>query len=307
MKSHHYKQQGTVLILALLMLVLVEVIIISIMEFHRFGVMYTQDLKSYHQSVQLLLGGEKWATGLIKNARLNEVVQAEYTLQATQTPWGVMQGKVTDAQSLVNLNQARGPAMGSFEHFLEQVFDDDFEEDKLIVIEAMKTRALPSVKSSSVGKSALQIDNGSKSLSLHQKTIFSVTELLSKTDISKEGYRRLLPHITAIPELIGLNINTASKEALFSLSPDITPEQVKAIIQARQEKLFDEKNPLQNLEALKDLKLGGQSLSYRSQFYLAEITVSNADDQIKLYNLMKLNDKDDAIEVSVLWRSFGTL
>ena len=63
--------------------------------------------------------------------------------------------------------------------------------------------------------------------------ITSTSELTAMTGIEAEGYRALLPYVTALPTGTTLNVNTASAPVLASLSDDIDLAQAASLVEQR--------------------------------------------------------------------------
>lgn len=308
-----HKQKGTVLILALLLLVMVEIILVSLLSYHHFGVMYTQDLKKHSQAMELMLGGEKWAIGLLKHIKVEELQNPYYPLSPTQTPSGVIQGQVWDAQALVNLNnyQTRSPQV--LENFLRHVLRESPEDVETLVgflspsqsdFQSMQAVESNQKQEEQEGTETEEVDPGpSSDLS---KLLYSVTQLLVNTSISSEGFAKLLGYVTVLPEYTGLNVNTASRESLYALHESMAQPQVEALLALRQEKPLDNLEQLTSLDAFKGITIDSKDVVFDSRYYLAEISVIQEDEPMKLYTLMKVTENDTAIEIEVLWRSLGT-
>lgn len=65
------------------------------------------------------------------------------------------------------------------------------------------------------------------------RRIEDVSELRLLLGMTDEDYRRLLPHVSALPSDAALNVNTASAMVLASLRDNLTPGAAQALVQGR--------------------------------------------------------------------------
>lgn len=62
------------------------------------------------------------------------------------------------------------------------------------------------------------------------------SEILLATPLAAEDWRRLHPHITALPRgQLAVNVNTAGEEVLASLAPNLVPAEVRALVESERE------------------------------------------------------------------------
>lgn len=60
-----------------------------------------------------------------------------------------------------------------------------------------------------------------------------VSELRLLLELSERDYRRLLPHVSALPAATALNVNTASALVLSTLADTLSPQAAQQLVQAR--------------------------------------------------------------------------
>ncbi|HLD65026.1 MAG TPA: type II secretion system minor pseudopilin GspK [Pseudomonas sp.] len=65
------------------------------------------------------------------------------------------------------------------------------------------------------------------------RRIEDISELRLLLGMTDEDYRRLLPHVSALPSDAALNVNTASAMVLASLRDNLTPGAAQALVQGR--------------------------------------------------------------------------
>lgn len=71
-----------------------------------------------------------------------------------------------------------------------------------------------------------------------------VSELRLLLDMSERDYRLLLPHVSALPAEVGLNVNTASALLLSCLADDLDLASAQSLVEARGEQGFADLQPL---------------------------------------------------------------
>lgn len=132
----------------------------------------------------------------------------------------------------------------------------------------------------------------------------SSSELRLIQDVSAQTYLALQPHITALPEPTAININTASKQVLLSLSNTINDEKVNEIISARGE------NGIKKLatinELLQKLNIANDQITLESSYFLNVAHASSENLHFTMYTLLKRSkDKKGKLSVTILRQSFN--
>jgi len=101
-----------------------------------------------------------------------------------------------------------------------------------------------------------------------------IEELKMVRGISEETFRRLSPFLSSLPVDTPVNINTASRQVLMIMSPEMTPKQVEAIVAARQRELFEDMDEVFQLPGLASVKINESDLVVDSTHYLVRSTVN---------------------------------
>jgi len=137
----------------------------------------------------------------------------------------------------------------------------------------------------------------------HQLMV-SNSELRLIKDVSAPIYLALEPYITTLPEPTPININTASKQVLMSLSNTIHEDQVKELIMARGENGF--KNIQKANVLLKKLNILTDQITIESHYFLSVAHATSGDLELTIYTLFKRNrDKNKKLTVSILRESLN--
>ncbi|BCA95299.1 type II secretion system protein K [Legionella antarctica] len=133
----------------------------------------------------------------------------------------------------------------------------------------------------------------------------SATEFRLIKDVSSELYQAIGPFITALPETIPININTASKKVLMSLGNGITEAQVNELIMARGENGITDLKDI--TELAKKINLPNEQITIESKYFLSVAFVTSDEFQLTVYTLLKRSkDKQGKISVGVIRESINT-
>jgi general secretion pathway protein K len=134
----------------------------------------------------------------------------------------------------------------------------------------------------------------------------SKSELRLVKDVGAELYNALEPFITALPEATPVNINTASKEVLSTISVNLTNSDINEMIEARGTDGIKQPNDLTKL--LTKLNVRSEGVTLTSQYFLSVADAHLEDSSLKVFTYLKrTQDKRTGnITVSVLRESLNT-
>ena len=131
-----------------------------------------------------------------------------------------------------------------------------------------------------------------------------ISELLLLPNITQSDYQKLLPHLSTLPQgYVYINVNTATKEVLQSLSDKLNDDQVDEIISQR------ESEPWKSIESFKaDPLLQGAEvdikyLGVESEFFEIATLITFADRKARLISVIYRDSKDGVMQV--LFRDQG--
>lgn len=132
----------------------------------------------------------------------------------------------------------------------------------------------------------------------------SSSELRLIKGVTPKVYLALEPFITALPQETALNINTASKQSLMSLSTAINAEKADDLIKARG------KNGVKSMEKLDELlkkfNIAREQLTMESIYFLSVAHASSENLNLTVYTLLKKSrNKKDKVSVTILRESFN--
>ena len=100
----------------------------------------------------------------------------------------------------------------------------------------------------------------------------SSSELLQVKGFDSDKYERLKPYVTALPDQLTININTASAVILAASIEGMDLSEAEALVQARPEKGYEDVSVFRSEQALNGHKVEGISIS--SDYFSIKVDVS---------------------------------
>lgn len=312
--------KGTVLILALLMVAIVQIILISLVQTNQVGIRMARNSVDYVENQQLLEGGQAWANAQVYQIIKSGINKAVYTLPKTKINNRAITVRLFDVQSKINLNTITNNEKDILSKILSLIIPSLDGDAVTELIQAL-------VKNGQLSQTVNQYTQRFPTTGLREISQFqdlaqlkeveeqsvslgyvSLTEILPLTKLSPNDFNTLLNHFSVVPERYKLNINTADQYSLMFYEPTLTDEQANYIISLRDSNQgFTSVEALLQDEQVQSIDLNAAQLTVLSNFYLARIDVEEKDYNLTLYTLLKGEEKEDGIHVSTIWQSYGTL
>lgn len=282
--------KGTILIVALFIITLIEIVIIGLATYHRVSVHHSRNFYDSLEAINLCMAGEDWARMRIKQSFKNNENMTSDKLSNFTFKNGTLNGEVYDAQGQFNINNLiNDPTQEGFKSFLTNLLGA--KEQTQIIMNAIQSKVSDFVT--------------------NQPAIVpfcSITELRAIPGMSKDLFAKLSPQISALPEVTALNVNSATKYSLLSLSPKITTDTAAAIINIRENMHgFNSVDTFLAIEPLTEIDTNSDAITIQSQYFISSMTVHYQAIDLTLNSLIKVNKKDNGVDTMVIWRSFGTL
>lgn len=138
----------------------------------------------------------------------------------------------------------------------------------------------------------------------HQ-ALADATELRLLKGVNANIYQALNPFVTALPGITPININTASKPLLASLSPSMDEEKVEELIALRPIKDKKGKQKLKLL--LQKLKIPEALVTTESEYFLCVAKVSSSDLSLVSHTVLRrTKDKKGKFRVGVISQTLNT-
>ena len=134
----------------------------------------------------------------------------------------------------------------------------------------------------------------------------SVTELRLIRGINQKIYQRLLPKVTALPEITPININTASKSVLMGLGSGLNESQVNELILERGETGIKDMKDVSPL--LEKLHIPSDQITIESMYYLSIATTTSVDRSLTTYSIIKRGkDLKGKVSIGLVSNTINTL
>ena len=134
------------------------------------------------------------------------------------------------------------------------------------------------------------------------RPMVSVSELLLLSGMTSENYRKLAPHVTALPQATKINVNTASAEVLACLDASLTVNQTKSI--ATDDRKFESIADFKNSQPFAGLNIDTAGLGVDSTYFLFQVEVYWGH---LVLNTLSIFSRDNQGMIKTIARSEGEL
>lgn len=305
MISHNPKQQGSALISALILILVISSITTAWISQTHQHIRQQQRLEENLQAQSLADGAKIWTINILQRKTFRQTHPGIANLP-TKTlhlpPHWQMQAQLTDAQAQLNLNTISEQSMRLVFYLLLKDILIDIEkapindiyyaslswlEPSLLPQRFLKYQAL-------YAKAKPPYQSGGQPMQTFSewRKIYGVTSSI---------FHKLTPYITVLPENTPININTCDARIIRHLSPGLKATQVKKIIYARGENGFRTNQEL--FAVLEEFKIPVQNITTQSQYFWLEVNLispSRRNFHSKYLIYRKLKNKTKSNRVIVL-------
>lgn len=312
------KQQGIALITVLSILAVVSIISTTLMSWQHSALQHTTRLLQSNQGIDYLYAMEDWAEAvLLRDLKESSADSLDESWALHLAPIAVDRGFITghleDMQGRFNMNNlvVNGKYQEKEGERLKRLIE-------IIGIESdVAADIVNAVRDWIDQDQAENFPGGAEdyyylNLSPPYRTadgpLASATELLLVKGVTRDIWQQLEPHVTALPGYRPVNVNTASKEVLQSISSDIDDRLAEDVLDHRMDTPFTSiGNFLQfrrdhhgKNRALPELN--NASIAIASQFFLLNGSVDVDTLQMHAKALIHREGQN----AGVIRRSFGT-
>ena len=226
MDNKALNRQGIAIISVLIVIALISASI-SLM-FQRFGrdLNQTQYILTQSQALNHLYSLETWAKVILSEDDLSiDNLSEDWATSITpiQIKGGSVYGKLTDLQSKLNINNLIDLTTNTYSAQYRSFFYDCIN---LINTQFQQQAMADTIFSYVISRPP------------KPKLFEQLAELRNIQAISDEDYLTVKPHLSALPTLTTININTASKQVLSCIHPQLSGGLVDKIISHRKNQAF---------------------------------------------------------------------
>ena len=301
------RQRGVALITALLIAALISIVTYNLAFESTMDARRTMVLLYRDQAVQVALGAETWVATILADDAANSDTDHLGELWASELPGlpidgGTVTGEIIDLQGRFNVNN---------------LVDGDGDVDELYLEQFRRLLSGLEVDPRFAGIAADWIDpdrdpsfpDGAEDGTYTSLTppyrpanqaLANVSELAALEGMDRDSFRRLEPHITALPGRTVINVNTATPAVLLSLDEKLTPNDVESLVAEREAGGFaDYQGTFTTL--VSDELLA--ELAESSSYFQLKVVVQIATVRLTLFSILERTPQGDVVPIL---RSLGT-
>lgn len=284
MKGHEHQrsqQRGAALLTAMLVASLATIAAVAMISQQQLDIRRTYNVLDSEQAYLYLLGAEAFAIQVLaEDLKDNKIdtLGEDWASEKGFTEFvegGLVGGNIVDLQARFNLNNL----LDSTDK-IDPVNRERFT--RLLQALDLSVDLIPAVVDWLDQNESLTFPDGAEDgeyLNLEHpyrtanRNMVSHTELLSIKGFSNNGisngtYEKLAPYVTALPLGSDINVNTASKEVIMALGPNVTESDADDLIKVQEEKGFKTIGEFQKHEVGKSRDLVPDNLVVASHYFL---------------------------------------
>lgn len=294
--------QGSALIMALFIMAIIAAAATALIYEQQLTIATIQQSFNYSRALQYNQAVTDWAIDTLEQNFINPKKTPIDTIPSfyltTDIPGGQYRGVLLDMQAKFNLNNLKDPtAAAGFTNMLTAILPNLPHPEN--ITEAIGNYLAPQ------GTYSPSYDNAYRKEKLAytapHRLLLNISELRKVAGITQKLYQALIPYVTVLPKTkTTLNINDASVQDLMSLSPYISLDTAKAIVNARP---YKTNNDINASPLLQNHKLTTTNLTTMSDFFVVRSLVQ-IDKQQLLTNNYLMRDPMKRI-TEVLYQTQG--
>ena len=269
------RQRGVAIITALLIVAIATTVSVTISTRLQLDVRRTGNMIGGDQAYLYTLAAESWSRRILRIDREESQIDhlgENWAIELPPLPveGGYIQGKMTDLQSCLNLNNLLATNTDNsvsrvrLERMLDNLGIDKGNTQAIIDwIDNDLQTTIPD------GAEDVYYMNLERPYRSANAPLQSVSELrLIRGFEDPKVYNTVLPHVCAFGVSAPININTASEEVLRSLADNISDNDVEQIIERRTETAFNNINEFTGFNDLKKKIASTEGLSVDTEYFM---------------------------------------
>ena len=269
--------RGAALVTVLMIVALASVTVADIVAQQHTDIRLTRSREALGQARYVTQGAERWAAAVLYQDRKDSDIDSLDEDWATVLPpvpiaGGQVSGLIEDMQARINLNNlltSEGKVSAVDVERLQRLLNI-LELDPNLVLAIQDWVDADLQPSDPFGAEDDYYSNLERPYRAANRLFTSITELRLVRGIDDEVYRVLAPHVSALPERAGVNVNTASNTVLRSLGDHIGEILAEQFIGQREEEPFDNvqaftKHALHGGEEIDQASLSVNSVFFRTR------------------------------------------
>ena len=212
------RQRGLALLMAMLIVVMATTIAVNVVYEEKFTVRKTAQVQRMERSALFAAGLEDYARLILRDDAEETEIDSLEEDWATEfngavIEGGYLAGQLEDEQARFNLNALLGSeiAVNRFRRLCDNLeVDDTFIPALLDWLDEDFDIRYPD-----------GMEENYENYRVANREMIDVSELLLVHNVTREIYDKLRPHVTVLPAVSTININTMSEEIFLSLAPGL--------------------------------------------------------------------------------------
>ncbi|GMR16122.1 MAG: GspK family T2SS minor pseudopilin variant XcpX [Gammaproteobacteria bacterium] len=301
--------KGVALITVMLILALATILAVSMSSRQQLNIHRSANVLNFEQAYQYVLGAEAWAKQILKRDFESNKTDSSSDDWATVLPplpieGGQMSGQIEDLQARFNINnlvQNGKPQSLYIERFKRLLRNIELDEDMAAVIVDWLD---PNVETGFSGAEDNEYLNLTPAYRTANQAMADVSELLLIKGVDFETYEKLRPFVCVLQSESEINVNTASAEVLSSIVKDISLEDAKTLIEARNKEAHEKLEDFLQHPLLKQKKVKNEGLSVSSHFFQLNSTAQIERISVEYTTILQRESDGNVV---ILKRSRGVL
>lgn len=275
------QQRGVALVTALLVVALATVAAVAMTSRQQVDIRRSQNVLESEQLRFYLYGIEGWAGKILEQDRKDNEVDHAGEDWATHLPPipvdnGVLAGYIEDVQGRFNLNnlllddKVSGEDLARLRRLLAALELPVTLADA--IVDWIDADLEPSGSHGAEDGAYLGQEPPYRTAN---RPLSDVSELRLVAGLDGEGYRRLAPHLAALPGRTAINLNTATAEVIMALAEGIDRTGAEAFVAEREDKHYTSVDDALKHAAFKDRSVARDGLGVASNHFvvMSEISV----------------------------------
>lgn len=266
------QQQGIVLISVMIIIALISAIVALAWKQQHENFKLSQYTQTQQQALNYVYSIESWAKSILLNDKDTKIdsLDEDWATEILPIPvfGGQIHGKIIDLQSTLSINNIVNTSnpdnitfYNAFYSCLNRL-NAQFEQAQMAdLIFAHIAGLLPNIR-----------------------PFEHISELKNIDGIERQDYYKIKPYLNALPHNIKININTAGKQILSCLNPDLSEYLVEELISLRPfsspEKALESLRKILPNSQLDNVTFPSTLISTKSQYFVLKATVKMGDNTL---------------------------
>jgi len=299
--------RGVALITALLITALASLVAANLAWDNALDVRRTMVLLNNDQAVQVALGAESWVVGILHQDLQESDIDHLGEIWAIQLPGfpiegGDVTGTIIDLQGRFNVNnliddngEVEKKSLERFRRLLQALeIDPRFAGLAADWMDRDAEASFPDGAEDSIYTGILPPYRSPN------QSLTSASELAALDDMDRQSFRKLRPHITALPGRTNVNVNTATGAVLQSLDENMSASDVEGLISERESAGFADIQTAFSSLVTPDVL---NTLEDKTNYFQLKVVVRIDTVRVTLYSLLQRGPQGS---VTPILRSLGT-